>query len=96
MLQLQIVRAVRDVPVQLSPFLYPVISLSTNVNEPSHVYLLEDGLDLWLAVLENSAVMTPELLALCDNILPIVGKLEETGRSEDLVINCFLSIRNDF
>lgn len=89
-LQLQIVRAVCDVPVQLSPFLYPVISLSTNINEPSHVYLLEDGLDLWLAVLENSAVMTPELLALCDNILPIIGRLGEKGLSEGLVIKFFL------
>lgn len=68
-------RAVCDVPVQLAPFLYPVISLSTNINEPSHVYLLEDGLDLWLAVVENSAAMTPELLMLCDNILPIIGTL---------------------
>lgn len=76
--------------MQLSPFLYPVISLSTNINEPSHVYLLEDGLDLWLAVLENSAVMTPELLALCDNILPIIGRLGEKGLSEGLVIKFFL------
>lgn len=63
-----------DVPPQLAPFLYPVISLSTNVNEPAHVYLLEDGLDLWLAVVENSFAITPELLQLCDNILPIIGK----------------------
>lgn len=89
-LQLQIVRAVCDVPVQLAPFLYPVISLSTNINEPSHVYLLEDGLDLWLAVLENSAVMTPELLALCDNILPIIGKLGGKELSDGLVIYCIL------
>ncbi|KAG8226723.1 hypothetical protein J437_LFUL004373, partial [Ladona fulva] len=34
----------------LSPFLLPVIRLSTDVNEDCHVYLLEDGLDLWLAV----------------------------------------------
>lgn len=72
--QLQIVRAVCDVPVQLAPFLYPVIGLSTNINEPSHVYLLEDGLDLWLAVVENSPAMAPELLMLCENILPIIGE----------------------
>lgn len=74
-LQLQIIRAVCDVPSQLAPFLYPVINLSTNVNDPCHVYLMEDGLDLWLAVLENSFTVTPELFSLCDNILPIIGKL---------------------
>lgn len=36
---------------------------------------MEDGLDLWLAVLENSFTVTPELFSLCDNILPIIGKL---------------------
>lgn len=84
-------------PVQLAPFLYPVISLSTNIEEPSHVYLLEDGLDLWLAVLENSPAITPELLVLCENILPIIGERRERGEgkcecacSNDLVIS-----RND-
>lgn len=72
---MQIIRAVCDVPSQLAPFLYPVINLSTNVNDPCHVYLMEDGLDLWLAVLENSFTVTPELFSLCDNILPIIGKL---------------------
>lgn len=54
--------------------MYPVISISTNINEPSHVYLMEEALDLWLAVLENSSSITPELLILCDNILPIIGR----------------------
>ena len=72
--QLRLVQAIGDVPVQLAPFLYPVISLSTNIEEPAHVYLLEDGLDLWLAVLENSPEMTPEMLILCENILPIIGE----------------------
>lgn len=29
------------------PFLLPVIQLSTDVSQPPHVYLLEDGLELW-------------------------------------------------
>lgn len=72
--QLHIIKALTDVPQQLAPFLYPVIHLSTNVGDPSHVYLMEDGLDLWLVVLENSSAITPELLSLCENILPIIGK----------------------
>jgi len=31
----------------LYPFLLPVIQLSTDVSQPPHVYLLEDGLELW-------------------------------------------------
>lgn len=44
------------------------------MDEPSHVYLLEEGLELWLSVIENSSLMTPELLQLCGNVLPIIGK----------------------
>lgn len=72
-LQLQILKAVNDIPAQLAPFLYPVIRMSTNVNEPAHIYLLEEGLDLWQSVIEHNATLTPELLALADNILPIIG-----------------------
>lgn len=73
-LQLQIVKALCDIPTKLAPFLYPVIGISTDVNDPSHVYLLEEGLELWLIVIENSSTMTPELLQLCGNVLPIIGK----------------------
>ncbi|KAG8598777.1 hypothetical protein GDO81_002737 [Engystomops pustulosus] len=31
----------------LYPFLLPVIQLSTDVSQPPHIYLLEDGLELW-------------------------------------------------
>nr|CAD7589784.1 unnamed protein product [Timema genevievae] len=52
-------------------FLIPVIALSTDMAQDAHVYLLEDGLELWLAVLENSTQMTPELLQLFNNMQPL-------------------------
>ncbi|CAI9731381.1 importin-11 isoform X2 [Octopus vulgaris] len=48
----------------LYDFLIPVIRLSTDVTQQFHVYLKEDGLDLWLETLHNSPVMTPGLLDL--------------------------------
>lgn len=48
--------------------------MSTNKNEPSHIYFLEDALELWLAVVQNSTTLTPELLGLTGNLLPIIGK----------------------
>ena len=56
----------------LSPFLLPVVRLSTDLSEQCSVYLLEDGLELWLAVLHNAAEVTQDLLALADNIPPIL------------------------
>lgn len=48
--------------------------MSTDKNEPSHIYFLEDALELWLVVVQNSTALTPELLNLCSNLLPIIGK----------------------
>uniref|UniRef100_A0A8C6VX51 Importin-11 n=1 Tax=Nothobranchius furzeri TaxID=105023 RepID=A0A8C6VX51_NOTFU len=52
----------------LYPFLLPVIQLSTDVTQPPHIYLLEDGLELWLVTLENSPAITPELLRIFQNM----------------------------
>ena len=66
-------KALCDIPPTLSPFIYPIISVSTNIKEPSHVYLMEEGLELWLAVVENTTQITPDLLDLCTNLIPIIG-----------------------
>lgn len=71
--QLQIIVAISEIPPFLASFLYPVIKLSTNKDEPSHIYFLEDALELWLVVVQNSTTLTPELLSLSSNLLPIIG-----------------------
>ncbi|XP_068690161.1 importin-11-like [Montipora foliosa] len=49
-------------------FLLPLIHLSTDITQPQHVYLMEDGLDLWHNVLMNASRITPELLHLFVNM----------------------------
>lgn len=71
---MQIIVAISDIPPFLASFLYPVIALSTNKDEPSHIYFLEDALELWLVVVQNSQNLTPELLQLSSNLLPVIGK----------------------
>lgn len=47
----------------LYPFLLPVIQLSTDVSQPPHVYLLEDGLELWYESVHLPHIHTePEIL----------------------------------
>jgi len=67
-------QALGTVSESLSPFLLPVIQLSTDVHQDCHVYLLEDGLELWLAVLENSSSMSHDLLQLFRNMPPLLGR----------------------
>jgi hypothetical protein len=71
LLMLQALGAVSE---NLSPFLLSVIQLSTDVHQACHVYLLEDGLELWLAVLENSSSMSYDLLQLFRNMPPLLGR----------------------
>ncbi|XP_042907797.1 importin-11 [Parasteatoda tepidariorum] len=56
----------------LQPLLVPMIALSTDVHQPPHVYLLEDGLDLWWAILDNTSVCPDELLKLASHLFPLL------------------------
>ncbi|XP_066514944.1 importin-11 [Hoplias malabaricus] len=74
----------------LYPFLLPVIQLSTDVSQPPHVYLLEDGLELWLVTLENSPDVTPELLRLFHNMSPLLELSSENLRMCFQIITSYL------
>ncbi|KAM8711973.1 hypothetical protein ACLKA7_012481 [Drosophila subpalustris] len=86
----QLVRTIRDVPESMKPFLYSVIELSTDLQQRSHVYLIEDGIMLWLAVIGNSTTLTPELLALCDHLLPIIEMSSENLRTVLQLIHAYI------
>ncbi|KAG7481216.1 hypothetical protein MATL_G00064160 [Megalops atlanticus] len=73
----------------LYPFLLPVIQLSTDVSQPPHVYLLEDGLELWLATLENSPSITPELLRIFQNMSALLELSSENLRTCFQIINAY-------
>lgn len=59
--------------------------MSTNKDEPSHIYFLEDALELWLVVIQNSTSLTPELLQLSSNLLPLIGTNPTLGLSFQLI-----------
>lgn len=52
--------------------------MSTNINDPSTVYLLDEGLELWLVVVQYAPAPNEALLKLCDNLLPIIGEFTTT------------------
>uniref|UniRef100_A0A8C6TS83 Importin-11 n=1 Tax=Neogobius melanostomus TaxID=47308 RepID=A0A8C6TS83_9GOBI len=74
----------------LYPFLLPVIQLSTDVSQPPHVYLLEDGLELWLVTLENSPALTPELLRIFQNMSALLELSSENMRTCFQIVNAYL------
>ncbi len=48
--------------------------MSTNLSDPCSVYLLEDGLELWLTVLQNTKEPNDRIFALVGNIPPLLGE----------------------
>ncbi|XP_053909725.1 importin-11 isoform X1 [Cuculus canorus] len=74
----------------LYPFLLPVIQLSTDVSQPPHVYLLEDGLELWLVTLENSPCLTPELLRIFQNMSALLELSSENLQNCFKIINAYI------
>lgn len=50
-----------------------VVALSVDVNQEGHVYLLEDGLELWIALLENTPTPTQAIMDLFRNIPALLG-----------------------
>ena len=77
----QMVKALGSVSADLNPFLLPVIQLGTDVNQNAIVYLLEDSLELWLTVLENSPAMTNEFMILFNSMPALLGTKVQLHRS---------------
>lgn len=70
---MRIIKAFTAVPQNLYGFVVPVIMICTDLSQDSHIYLIEDGLDLWLTVLENSIDVSSGLLELCKSLQPVLG-----------------------
>ncbi|XP_037946692.1 importin-11 [Teleopsis dalmanni] len=86
----QLVKAMHSIPEQLKPFLYGVIQISTDLQGPSHVYLMEEGLQLWVSVVENMNNMSPELMLLTKNLLPIIEMSSENLRIVLILIQAYI------
>lgn len=79
----------------ISPFLLSVIQMSTDVHQDCHVYLLDDGLDLWLAVLENSSHITDALLRIFYNMPPLLEFTSENLRTCFYIIQAYTLLAPD-
>lgn len=70
----------------------PVLALCTDMQQDSNVYLIEDGLALWLACVENATEMTDELMQLFQNMPPLIGNKSNDIFSSDYVCDLLYSV----
>ncbi|BGP28678.1 hypothetical protein JCM10296v2_000414 [Rhodotorula toruloides] len=66
----------------------PIIRYSVDPSQPAHVYLNEDGLELWQILLRRSSSLSAEMLGL----LPILVTLLGTGM--DILPRCLLILES--
>ncbi|KAL1117813.1 hypothetical protein AAG570_004128 [Ranatra chinensis] len=80
---------------EASNFVLSVISLSTDVKQESHVYLLEDGLELWQAVIESTPQPTPSIMQLFSNMPPLLENNSEHLRLCVYIIQAYVVLSPD-
>ncbi|PRP74811.1 importin-11-like [Planoprotostelium fungivorum] len=71
-------------------FCLPIIAHSTNISHPDSVYLMEDGLNLWLNVLIHSPNFLDELMGIFPMIPPMVAASSEHLRTIMKIIEEYL------
>ena len=86
-----IVQGLGTVSEGLLPFLGPVLELSTDLTQDCHIYLLEDGLELWLTLLHNTARPYPALLQLLPRIPPLLQLGSENLRTTIYILQVQMS-----
>eukprot|EP01104_Vermistella_antarctica_P000365 TRINITY_DN1044_c0_g1_i1.p1 TRINITY_DN1044_c0_g1~~TRINITY_DN1044_c0_g1_i1.p1 ORF type:complete len:982 (-),score=189.66 TRINITY_DN1044_c0_g1_i1:32-2977(-) len=72
-----------------SAFIIPVIRYSTDLNHPESLYLIEDGLGLWLHTIRQARVATPELLSVFPNIITILSRTFEYLKVCFKLLECY-------
>jgi hypothetical protein len=87
-----IVQGLGTLCANLAPFLLPLIHMSTDLTSPQSVYLLEDGLELWLTVLHNTKEMGNELFQLAMNIGPLLELGSEHMTTMAYILQAYILI----
>lgn len=85
-----IVQGLGTISETLAPFLFSVIHMSTDLNNKCSVYLLEDGLELWLVSLHNSKRILPQWLQLTGNIPAILELGSENLRTMLYIVQAYV------
>ncbi|KAJ3157527.1 Importin-11 [Geranomyces michiganensis] len=75
---------------QLHPVLIPILAYSVDVTNPAHVYLLDDGLDLWHAVVCNATVLTEDLHTLVGLAVQVLDFNSEGFKKALGIIECYV------
>ncbi|XP_076181543.1 importin beta11 isoform X2 [Ptiloglossa arizonensis] len=87
---IQLEKALGSESVILEPLIVGVVVFSCDVNQVDHVYLLEDGLRLWLTLLENARAPTPAIMDLARNMPALLEQSTENLKLCLLIVQAYI------
>lgn len=91
-----LVKALKEVK-DFYPFLIEIIQRTTTPGTPEEVYLVEDGLILWITLLDNVPSLSPELLQLYPNVTKLMLRnYDHTKKCMKILENYILLGQADF
>lgn len=69
----KLIIALRAESYRLNHIVLPILKQSLDTSDPGHLYLMEEGLELWLAVLMNAQSCSPEFLQLIPTAISLLS-----------------------
>ncbi|KAF9971529.1 hypothetical protein BGZ73_005515 [Actinomortierella ambigua] len=70
----KLVESLKSQSLGLHALVMPLIRMSVDPSQPAHVYLMEDGFELWLATLKSAQQATEELLSLAPAAVALLSQ----------------------
>ncbi|ORY05326.1 ARM repeat-containing protein [Basidiobolus meristosporus CBS 931.73] len=91
----KLVGALGEASTNMHNFVVPLVQHSIDLNHPAHVYLLEDGLDLWHIAVQNSTQCSQELYSIFPNAVNLLEYGSESLRKVLKIVESYLLLAPD-
>ncbi|KAF9434480.1 Importin-11 [Entomortierella beljakovae] len=88
----KLVESLKSQSVGLHALVMPLIRLSVDPSQEAHVYLMEDGFELWLATLKSAREPTDELMSLVPAAVTLLSEGMDHIRTMLKIIQSYLML----
>ncbi|KAF9204782.1 hypothetical protein BGZ49_004879 [Haplosporangium sp. Z 27] len=88
----KLVESLKSQSVGLHALVMPLIRLSVDPSQEAHIYLMDDGFELWLATLKSSVESTDELLSLAPAAVTLLSEGMDNMRTMLKVLQSYLML----
>ncbi|KAJ2310774.1 hypothetical protein IWW54_003009 [Coemansia sp. RSA 2705] len=88
----KVVEALGAQSTALQSFVAPLVRHSTDLNDPAHVYLVEEGIELWLMLIRNATALDTSMMELLQLLPGLLQYSSETLRKVLKVVEGYVLV----